>query len=105
MYCGEIIEAGPTKELINSPKHPYTKALLESLPIAWSDVSKSKVPALKGSTPSLFHLPEGCYLGPRCPIASVKCVNHPQLQRSTNHHIRCHTPIGMDTPLVKKRAE
>jgi len=103
MYCGQIIEAGPTKELINSPRHPYTKALLNSLPIAWSDVQKSKVPVLRGSTPSLFHLPVGCYRGPRCPIASAKCVNRPQLKRDTNHHVRCHTPMSADTLLATKQ--
>jgi len=105
MYCGQIIEAGPTKELINSPRHPYTRALLQSLPIAWDDTPKSKVPALKGSTPSLFHLPEGCYLGPRCPRASSICVNRPILQRNSDHHVRCHSPMETDTHLENQVIE
>ncbi|MFT5452203.1 MAG: dipeptide transport system ATP-binding protein [Enterobacterales bacterium] len=96
MYCGQIIEAGPTKEIINSPRHPYTDALLASVPESWHVEHKSPVPTLKGSTPSLYHLPVGCYLGPRCPIASAKCVQKPRLNRSSNHHVRCHFPIDKD---------
>ena len=96
MYCGQIIESGPTNELINSPRHPYTEALLASVPARWQIEAKSPVPTLKGSTPSLFHLPVGCYLGPRCPNASAKCVNSPRLVRSTSHHVRCHFPIAND---------
>ena len=90
MYCGQIIESGPTKEIINSPRHPYTKALLASVPESWDIEVKTAVPTLKGSTSSLYHLPVGCYLGPRCPEASAKCVIKPRLQRSSDHHVRCH---------------
>ena len=90
MYCGQIIESGPTKEIINSPKHPYTNALLESVPESWDIEPKTAVPTLKGSTPSLYRLPVGCYLGPRCPKASAQCVKTPKLQRSSDHHVRCH---------------
>ncbi|MCP3674811.1 MAG: ABC transporter ATP-binding protein [Gammaproteobacteria bacterium] len=93
MYCGQIIESGPTKELINSPRHPYTEALLASVPANWELEPKSLIPTLKGSTPSLFHLPVGCYLGPRCPHASAKCVVSQILDRFTTHHVRCHCPI------------
>jgi len=96
MYCGQIIEAGPTKEIINSPRHPYTYALLASVPDSWVVEHKAPVPTLKGSTPSLYHLPVGCYLGPRCPIASAKCVQRPLLDRTSNHHVRCHFPIDND---------
>jgi len=96
MYCGQIIESGPTKELINSPKHPYTEALLASVPSRWNTEPKLPLPTLKGSTPSLFHLPVGCYLGPRCPIASAKCVITPTLDRSSIHHVRCHFPNNKD---------
>ena len=93
MYCGQIIESGPTKELINSPWHPYTQALLTSLPGAWNIEHKLPLPSLKGSTPSIYHLPAGCYLGPRCPIAAGKCVIPPNLDRSTAHYVRCHFPL------------
>ncbi len=101
MYCGQVIESGPTKELINSPKHPYTEALLASVPSRWDVEHKQPVPTLKGSTPSLFHLPVGCYLGPRCPNASAKCVKPPPLTRSTIHHVRCHFPIDSDEKIIR----
>jgi len=102
MYCGQIIESGPTKEIINSPRHPYTDALLASVPSFWNIEAKSPVPTLKGSTPSLYHLPVGCYLGPRCPIASAKCVKSPILDRSSTHHVRCHFPIDKDNESTKQ---
>jgi len=93
MYCGQIIESGPTKELIKSPRHPYTQALVTSAVGAWNDEHKSLLPSLKGSTPSIYHLPIGCYLGPRCPIAAAKCVLPPALERNSEHHVRCHFPL------------
>jgi len=101
MYCGQIIESGPTKELINSPRHPYTEALLSSVPSRWNLEHKQPVPTLKGSTPSVFHLPVGCYLGPRCPNATAKCVLSPELTRSTAHHVRCHFPIEHDDNILQ----
>jgi dipeptide transport system ATP-binding protein len=94
MYCGQIVESGPTAEVLNSPRHPYTEALLQSAPSSWNLTPKTAVPVLKGSTPSLHHLPVGCYLGPRCPNAQAHCVNRPKLDRSTNHFVRCHFPLN-----------
>ena len=105
MYCGQIVESGTTAEVINSPKHPYTHALLESAPSSWRLEHKSPVPALKGSTPSLQHLPVGCYLGPRCPNASAHCVHRPKLDRSTNHFVRCHFPLTASTRNPAKNDE
>ncbi len=96
MYCGQVIESGPTRELINAPRHPYTEALLASVPARWNVEHKQPVPTLKGSTPSLYHLPVGCYLGPRCPNATAICVKPPDLDRSSIHHVRCHFPIIND---------
>lgn len=103
MYCGQIIESGPTKELINAPRHPYTDALLSSVPSSWNVEHKFPVPTLKGSTPSFYHLPVGCYLGPRCPIATAKCVQTPDLQRSSTHHVRCHFPIDKDETITGEK--
>ncbi len=69
MYAGEIIEAGPTKSLIGSPKHPYTQALLKSVP----SLDTKEVAPPTGEVPSMVNLPPGCRYNPRCPHAMDIC--------------------------------
>jgi len=73
MYCGRIVESGPTKELFSDPKHPYTKALLRSIPVA-NPNHKQIIEPLKGDVPSRINLPEGCPFHPRCPEAKDTCT-------------------------------
>lgn len=67
MYLGRIIEKGKVREIIASPLHPYTAGLLSSLP--GMHPSKSHLPSIPGTVPSLFNRPEGCEFHPRCPFA------------------------------------
>ena len=68
MYCGKIVESGKTEDIFASPKHPYTQALLSSIPIA--DPSAKQTPTLlTGDIPSPMNLPSGCRFHPRCPQA------------------------------------
>ena len=70
MYSGQFVEAGTTKQIFETPFHPYTRALVDSSPKANMNFpSKSRLMALPGSIPILQHLPIGCRLGPRCPKA------------------------------------
>jgi len=93
MYCGQIMESGPTSEIINQPFHPYTKALLANIPDYSGQVKhKSMMKTLPGSAPALQHLPIGCRLGPRCPEAQKKCVNQPKLCHKKNRYFACHFP-------------
>lgn len=93
MYCGQIMESGPTAEIIERPFHPYTKALLENIPDYTGVVEhKSMMPTLPGSAPALQHLPIGCRLGPRCPQAEKKCVSRPNLCHKKNRYFACHFP-------------
>ncbi len=96
MYCGQLIESGPTKQLLEAPKHPYTKALFDSEP-DFSKVdmhSKQRLYTLKGTIPTLQHLPTGCRLGPRCPNAQKACVIMPEQQKIKRQHFRCHYPLA-----------
>ena len=71
MYLGEIVECGTVDEIFNTPKHPYTKALLSAVP----DISgreKHKI-LLRGDLPSPANLPEGCKFHTRCPEVMLKC--------------------------------
>ncbi|WP_105259025.1 MULTISPECIES: oligopeptide/dipeptide ABC transporter ATP-binding protein [unclassified Pseudoalteromonas] len=94
LYCGQMVEAGPTEQVFAHPRHPYTKALLQSLPdydIALGH--KQPLYALKGTIPTLQHLPIGCRLGPRCPNAQKACVVTPKLEKEHGHSYACHFPL------------
>ncbi len=71
MYAGKIVEAGSVRELFNAPQHPYTKALIGSMPKLGS---KEKLLAIPGQPPDLATLPPGCAFHPRCPEALPRCA-------------------------------
>lgn len=99
MYCGQSVESADTQQIITHPKHPYTQALLTSMPdfSRWLP-HKSPLQALPGNIPPLQHLPIGCRLGPRCPYAQRQCVVVPEKQWLKNHMYACHFPLNMDKP-------
>ena len=72
MYLGTIVESGPTKDVINRPLHPYTKALLAAVPKNPLQ-EKDEVFKLEGNIPSAINVPSGCRLHPRCPYATDAC--------------------------------
>ncbi len=65
MYLGQIVEQGDTEEVFNNPKHPYTRALLEAVPLPKSGQPRRSTP-LRGDIPSPINLPTGCYFHTRC---------------------------------------
>ena len=73
MYAGSIVEMGPTKEVFKSPKHSYTKALLDSTPSIRGE--KKKLKSLDGEPPSLINIINGCSFSPRCPSPTNNCKN------------------------------
>jgi len=85
MYAGEIVESGPTKEVLSSPKHPYTQGLLASLPSAG-------LHPIQGISPSPAQIPQGCRFYDRCPSSRDSCSNnHPPLNVIDNlRQVRCH---------------
>lgn len=94
MYCGQIVESGRTYNLLSQPYHPYTKALLDSVPHFGMRYKKGRrLFNLPGTTPPISHLPVGCYLGPRCPYAGKKCVQPPELLNIKGRRVRCHFPL------------
>lgn len=92
MYLGEIQEKGPTEEIFQSPKHPYTRALLSSIPVA-SDSDEAYRPdsePLRGEVPSPREAPSGCRLHPRCPHATEECsMQHPDTQHVDDVDVQC----------------
>ncbi len=77
MYAGRIVEQGNVKEIFRNPQHPYTRALLGSIPRIGS---KEPLYAIPGQPPNLAALPKGCYFHPRCPEAMDRCrVDEPPI--------------------------
>jgi oligopeptide/dipeptide ABC transporter ATP-binding protein len=72
MYAGRIVERAPTHRLFAAPAHPYTQALLESLPDPTQPVER--LPAIPGQPPSMFERPEGCPFAPRCRKVEARCT-------------------------------
>jgi len=89
MYLGEIVELADTKDLFKNPKHPYTKALLSSVP-QMKHRDKEKI-VLTGDLPSPSNLPEGCKFHTRCPFALQKCSTQvpDDIRISNNHYVKC----------------
>jgi len=82
MYLGKIVEIAEKKDLYENPQHPYTKALLSSVPVPDPKLERNrKHTALRGEIPSAKNPPSGCAFHTRCPIATPQCKNEsPQLE-------------------------
>jgi oligopeptide transport system ATP-binding protein len=74
MYLGKIVELGPATDVIERPRHPYTRALVSAIPTPNPDVERSRQRiVLAGDPPSPINPPAGCAFHPRCPYAQEKC--------------------------------
>lgn len=75
MYAGKIVESGPTNEIFNRPKHPYTQGLLQSIPRLETEgkASGRRLNVIEGMVPDLLRLPQGCSFAPRCIHAKAEC--------------------------------
>jgi oligopeptide/dipeptide ABC transporter ATP-binding protein len=71
MYAGRVVESGPVSRIFNAPAHPYTRALLNSIP-RMTD-SDQRLVAIDGQPPDLSALPPGCSFAPRCPQVMARC--------------------------------
>jgi oligopeptide/dipeptide ABC transporter ATP-binding protein len=91
MYLGDIVEFGPTKQLLNSPKHPYTQALLSAVPRIEGS-KKSERLKLTGELPSPINPPSGCKFHTRCPYVKNLCrVSKPEIQQLQHGiNVACH---------------
>jgi len=96
MYCGYIVESGPTEKLLSDPKHPYTRSLINSVPqLGNQSQTHSRLYTLPGSIPAAHQVPVGCPLGPRCPSAGKPCVNVPPSNTIEEQYYRCYFPLNM----------
>ncbi|MBL7175137.1 MAG: ABC transporter ATP-binding protein [Desulfobacteraceae bacterium] len=91
MYAGRQMEVGPTKEVFNNPRHPYTIGLKESQP-AIGGTQSEYLKSIRGTVPNMLDVPPGCAFHPRCQYAEEICRTElPELKtRGPNHTIACH---------------
>ncbi|MGQ4275981.1 oligopeptide/dipeptide ABC transporter ATP-binding protein [Pseudidiomarina sp. E22-M8] len=97
IYCGQLMESGPTEQVMQSPIHPYTDAMLSMSLFNQDTGPKTRLPTLSGAIPTLQHMPIGCRLGPRCPYARRACVNQPNLVQRHQQQFACHYPLWEDS--------
>jgi oligopeptide/dipeptide ABC transporter ATP-binding protein len=96
MYLGKIVEKGTADEVFDHPSHPYTRALLEAVPIPNPEIEAVReLTLLPGDIPSTADLPVGCRFHTRCPIATDRCrKEEPSLEAcATGHKVACHYPL------------
>ena len=98
MYAGRVIEEAPVAELFHHPRHPYTQALLSSIPKAGKKARGARLKTIEGIVPSLFELPPGCRFQDRCPHRDDRCdVEEPELlsvgANDDARKVRCHFPL------------
>ncbi|MFI8568666.1 ABC transporter ATP-binding protein [Rhodococcus sp. NPDC078407] len=92
MYAGNIVETGPVSEVFGEPRHPYTKGLLDSVPV--HAVRGEDLKSIGGTPPDLHSIPDGCVYQARCPLATEICIStRPPLESvGTGRMSACHFP-------------
>jgi peptide/nickel transport system ATP-binding protein len=90
MYAGKLAEKASTEVIINSPRHPYTKLLISSLPEVGVKYAEKKLTGIPGNPPLLLDPPIGCRFRDRCPIAFEKCLEEPPfVEIERGHSVAC----------------
>ncbi|WP_336055118.1 ABC transporter ATP-binding protein [Nitratireductor sp. CH_MIT9313-5] len=95
MYAGRIVEQGPVDHVLDHSRHPYTKGLIASTPMA----NRRGVPLhqIPGSAPSALNRPAGCSFRPRCARATEDCRLAPDISKHHGHEWRCFHPLGAES--------
>lgn len=90
MYLGKIVESGNTGEVLSAPLHPYTRALVQSVPT----LDRKHPPVvLEGEVPSFGNMPQGCSFQNRCSYCSDACLKDPEMSSLTEREVRCFHPV------------
>jgi peptide/nickel transport system ATP-binding protein len=102
MYLGKICEIAGPDELFDHPAHPYTQALISSIPKPDPGVDVEAEPTLSGDLPSPLNPPSGCRFRTRCPRAQETCAEHEPLIRPVGdgHYVACHFPLDQPAQIT-----
>ncbi|WP_209428163.1 ABC transporter ATP-binding protein [Pararhodobacter sp. SW119] len=98
LYCGKVVEAGPVREVIDTPAHPYTRGLIDSIPNPAHRLPRlNQIP---GTVPDVRNLPAGCNFRDRCPRAQALCaeVEPPLIPKRGGQQAACHFPVAIGEP-------
>ena len=94
MYLGKIVESGNTADVLSTPLHPYTRALIQSVPT----LDRTKPPVvLEGEVPSFSNMPKGCSFQNRCPNRTEACLFQPQPSFHQEREVSCFHPLTTDS--------
>ncbi|MGR7000141.1 ABC transporter ATP-binding protein [Yinghuangia aomiensis] len=106
MYAGHVVETGPTAAVTERPVHPYTAALLRSVPRVTGELRRT-LPAIPGAPPDLTRPVEGCPFAPRCERASALCTATPppRVEAGDGHSAYCHHPLVAADPVASGAKE
>ncbi len=104
MYAGRVAESGPVNDIFDHPSHPYTRGLLDSIPLL-ENPRKSRLNVIEGMVPGLQDLPVGCRFQNRCPYRIDKCAEQPPLEKvGPDHESACwrwrDLPVRVATPMT-----
>lgn len=103
MYLGKLVEIGPAEQVYTAPVHPYTRGLIDTIPLADPQRERHKSKAgVRGELPSAMNPPSGCRFRTRCPRASDKCAAEEPLMLPFSvqgHRAACHHPLRSPIPL------
>jgi len=108
MYVGRIVETGPAARVLSHPLHPYTRALLDAVPVAHPRLRRARQ-LIEGDVPSPVDPPSGCRFHPRCPMATARCSSEVPLLKMVEHDrsVACHLVAPhhpMSPPETQERA-
>ncbi len=100
MYAGRIVETGAVDTVFSAPQHPYTKRLLDSLPVIGGD--RGLAPPIPGSPPDPGNPPGGCHFHPRCPYSTDRCLVDPELREvRPGQSAACHYAPWTEWPEIE----
>ncbi|MEO1578545.1 MAG: ABC transporter ATP-binding protein [Pseudomonadota bacterium] len=92
MYAGRIVEDGTVDEVLDTPAHPYTRGLIDSVPSRGQ--RGKRLQQIPGRMPALTDLPEGCAFRPRCTLATQACAAPQEMRTLAGRHVRCCRPLA-----------